>query len=163
MKLNMEDTQIVVKNGKRIDFSKDEITCMRDLVKMQKNGERMSYADIARELNRRYKDYNGGHRTRQSVYEFITADPDAPVMERVAIPRDLLQRFRATGGKLESIVIAAIQETLNICETSTVPVQPESAPSAAGSSPSPQSSSISTVTGSSNNQSRKSGKPDRRH
>ena len=162
MKPNMEETQIVTRNGTRIDFSADEIAFMREQATMQ-NGDRQSYASIARELNIRYKDHNEGRRTRQSVYEFMTADPDTPVLERVAIPRDLLQRFRATGGKLEPLVIAVIQEALNPCETSIVPVQPESAPSVAGLSPSPQSSSPGTVTGSSSNQSRKSGKPDRRH
>jgi len=162
MILNMEKTQIITKNGTRIDFSAEEIAYMREQATMQ-NGDRQSYASIARELNIRYKNHNEGRRTRQSVYEFMTADPDALVLERVAIPRDLLQQFRATGGKLESLVIAAIQEALNICETSTAPVQPESASNAAGPSPSPQSSSIDTATGSSSNQSRKSGKPDRRH
>ncbi len=162
MKLNMEETQIITRNGTRIDFSGDEITFMRDQAIAQ-NGDRLSYAGIARELNIRYKDYNEGRRTRQSIYEFMTADPDAPVLERVAIPRNLLQQFRATGRGLESIVIAAIQEALKPCETSMQPVQPESAPNAAESSPSPQLSSPGTVTASSNNQSKKSGKQDRRH
>jgi uncharacterized protein (DUF4415 family) len=161
MKLNMDETQVITRPGTRIDFSADEITFMREQTAIQ-NGDRLSYASIAREMNSRYKDHNEGRRTRQSVYEFMTADPSAPVIERVAIPRDLLQQFRATGKGLEQIVINAIQEALS-CKTSTQPAQPESAPNAAGSSPSPQTSSPDTVTGSSSNQSRKSGKPDRRH
>lgn len=162
MKLNMEETRIITRKGTRIDFSSEEIAFMREQSTKQ-NGDRMSYASIARELNTRFKDHNEGWRNRQSVYEFMTADPSAPVIERVAIPRDLLQQFRATGRGLESIVITAIQEALNPCETSIKPAQPESAPSAAESSPSPQNSSPGTATGSSNNPSRKSGKQDRRH
>ncbi len=162
MKLNMEETQIVTRNVTRIDFSADEIAFMREQTAIQ-NGDRMSYASIAREMNIRFKDHNEARRTRQSIYEFMTADPDALVLERVAIPRDLLQQFRATGKVLEQIVIEALQEALKPCETSMQPAQPESAPNAAESSPSPQTSSPDTVTGSSSNQSKKSGKQDRRH
>ena len=161
MTLNMEETQAITRNGTRIDFSSEEITFMRQQTAIQ-NGDRLSYASIAREMNIRFKAHNESRRTRQSVYEFMTADPCAPVIERVAIPRDLLQQFRATGKGLEQIVINAIQEALS-CKISTQPALPESAPSVAGSSPSPQTSSPDTVTGSSSNQSRKSGKPGSRH
>jgi hypothetical protein len=161
MKLNMDETQVITRPGTRIDFSADEITFMREQTAIQ-NGDRLSYASIAREMNSRYKDHNEGRRTRQSVYEFMTADPCAPVIERVAIPRDLLQQFRATGKGLEQIVINAIQEALS-CKISTQPALPESAPSVAESSHSLQSSSPDTVTGSSNNQSKKFGKTGSRH
>jgi hypothetical protein len=162
MTLNMEETQAITRNGTRIDFSSEEITFMRKQTAIQ-NGDRLSYASIAREMNIRFKAHNESRRTRQSVYEFMTADPCAPVIERVAIPRDLLQQFHATGKGLEQIVINAIQEVLKPCEISTRPVQPESAPSAAESSPSRQGSSADTATGSSNNQSKKFGKTGSRH
>jgi uncharacterized protein (DUF4415 family) len=161
MTLNMEETQAITRNGTRIDFSSEEITFMRKQTAIQ-NGDRLSYASIAREMNIRFKAHNESRRTRQSVYEFMTADPCAPVIERVAIPRDLLQQFRATGKGLEQIVINAIQEALS-CKISTQPALPESAPSVAESSHSLQSSSPDTVTGSSNNQSKKFGKTGSRH
>jgi uncharacterized protein (DUF4415 family) len=161
MTLNMEETQAITRNGTRIDFSSEEITFMRQQTAIQ-NGDRLSYASIAREMNIRFKAHNESRRTRQSVYEFMTADPCAPVIERVAIPRDLLQQFRATGKGLEQIVINAIQEALS-CKISTQPALPESAPSVAESSHSLQSSSPDTVTGSSNNQSKKFGKTGSRH
>ena len=161
MTLNMEETQAITRNGTRIDFSSEEITFMRQQTAI-KNGDRLSYASIAREMNIRFKAHNESRRTRQSVYEFMTADPCAPVIERVAIPRDLLQQFRATGKGLEQIVINAIQEALS-CKISTQPALPESAPSVAESSHSLQSSSPDTVTGSSNNQSKKFGKTGSRH
>lgn len=156
MIIKQEDEQIIIRNGKRIDFSADEIVFMRQQAALQ-NGDRSSYASIARELNHKFRDHNEGHRTRQSVYEFMTADPDAPVIERVAIPRELLRQAKAAGLNIESMVIAKIKEALNSCETSTPPVLPENASSAAGSSPSQESSSTSTATGSSSSQSKKSG------
>lgn len=151
----MDETTVTM-SRKRIDFSQDEKAFMREQAAAT-NGDRLTYSAIARELNIRYKHQNEGRRTRQAVFDYMTAkDPEAPVREMVLFPYPVWRGVQELGENIREFTIAAVKEKL--CQTSTKPAVPESAPSVAESSPSPQTPSTASGTGSSSSPSRKSGK-----
>lgn len=151
----MDETTVMM-SRKRIDFSPDEKAFMRKQAAAT-NGDRLPYSTIARELNVRFRHQNEGRRTRQAVFDFMTAkDPEAPMRETIPFPFPIWKGMQELGVDIQEYVIDAVREKL--CGTSTKPAPASGVQSAAESSHSPQSSSTETGAGSSKDQSKRSGK-----
>lgn len=135
---------ITNRTAKRIDFSSAEVAYMRHQATLP-HERRDSYASIARYLGREFADYNGGFRSRQAVYEFMNSDPLAPVILRIGIDRELLQRFQETGEDLQEWIISQMNTYLKggVCSSGNS-VPEENVGSVAALSDSPKLSSPAT-------------------